>query len=87
MQIGEVEFLGEVVPPLPSDNIRVGDLNEDGTIDFPDFLILAAKFGQKATPQFDGDFDADGEVGFDDFLVFASNFGRRVDALLARGDI
>lgn len=57
---------------------RSGDFNENGQVDFADFLIFADGFGA-TTGQvgFDArlDLDSDGTVGFVDFLEFASQFG------------
>lgn len=52
-----------------------GDLNGDGAVGFPDFLILSNNFGKPATGLAEGDIDGDGTVGFADFLVFSNNFG------------
>lgn len=52
---------------------RVGDANQDGKVDFPDFLLLSANFGQNGGWE-QGDFNSDGEVSFPDFLILSSNF-------------
>ena len=60
-----------------------GDLNFDGSVDFPDFLVLASNFGlhdHRFTYR-DGDFDYDNRVDFDDFLVLADNFGQTSNAV------
>ena len=76
-------------PPL------VGDINGDGSVGFPDFLILSANFGQSVDPGTNGDIDGDGMVGFPDFLALSANFGATapaapmaaaVDAALAGDD-
>lgn len=55
-----------------------GDANGDSVVNFVDFTILAANFGEPTLiGPFHGDFDNDGEVAFSDFLIFALNFGRR----------
>lgn len=54
-----------------------GDANEDGKVEFEDFLILSRNFGKQADAVWgDGDFDGDGKVAFADFLLLAANFGR-----------
>ena len=58
------------------------DLNGDGAVGFPDFLIFATAFG-KSSGQ-DGfnaaaDLNSDGAVGFPDFLIFATAFGKPLD--------
>ena len=52
-----------------------GDANQDGAVDFTDFLALSANFGKKADAVWaDGDFDGNGNVEFADFLVLSENF-------------
>ena len=50
------------------------DLNQDGAVDFADFLILAANFGQKNAAGSDGDLDGDLAVNFRDFLLLSAAF-------------
>ena len=55
------------------------DVNGDGEIDFGDFVVFAAKFGQRQGDDgYDArcDLDSDGAVGFSDFLIFAGAFGK-----------
>jgi len=54
-----------------------GDANEDGQVEFSDFLALAANFGKVDAVWADGDFDGDGVVQFSDFLVLAQNFAKQ----------
>ena len=55
------------------------DFNEDGVVDFIDFLAFVGHFGTRLG---DGkyeakyDLDSDGAIGFGDFLIFSSNFGK-----------
>lgn len=58
----------------------LGDLDGDGQVGFPDFLILSANFGSETATHADGDIDCDGSVGFPDFLVLSANFGSAVGA-------
>ena len=51
-----------------------GDANEDGKVDFVDFLALAERFGQPGGWS-DGDFDLNNTVDFADFLKLSINFG------------
>lgn len=60
----------------------IGDADSNGSVDFLDFLILAANFGtHTGTGAMSGDFDEDGEVNFVDFLALAENFGRELTSL------
>ena len=58
------------------ENRLIGDTNDDGVVDFADFLGLSANFGKAADAVWeDGDFDASGTVDFNDFLLLTENFG------------
>ncbi len=53
------------------------DFNQDGAINFQDFLLFAAQFGtRQESPQFEPGFDLNqnGSVDFADFLTFAGDF-------------
>jgi len=57
------------------------DLNGDGTVGFPDFLIFAQAFGKNSGDAgyvAKADLDSNGNIGFSDFLVFAQSFGKDV---------
>ena len=60
----------EIVDPNALDAI-VGDINEDGSVNFADFLILSDNFG---TASDQGDLNDDGQVNFADFLLLSENF-------------
>ena len=60
---------GSTPPPAPA-KIE-GDLDNDGDVDFDDFLLLADQFGKSGS----ADFDKSGKVDNDDFLTFSDNFG------------
>jgi hypothetical protein len=52
-----------------------GDVNGDGSVGFPDFLVLSANFGGPVNGYDEGDINCDGQAGFPDFLLLADNFG------------
>ncbi|MCY3683912.1 MAG: hypothetical protein OXH16_21130 [Gemmatimonadetes bacterium] len=59
--------------------IRSVDFNENGQIDFEDFLLFVQNFGKDQTtigfnPIFD--LNQDGQINFSDFLTFAQYFGK-----------
>lgn len=60
-----------------------GDANEDGKVDFADFLALSANFGVSDADWTQGDFDGDGQVQFGDFLILSGNFGASLEPALA----
>ena len=62
--------------------LRAGDVNRDGLVNFPDFLVLSENFGQPGAWE-QGDFDGNGTVGFPDFLVLSENFGGAANASAA----
>ena len=51
-----------------------GDADEDGHVQFSDFVILANHFSRPGGWT-DGDFDLNGTVEFGDFVILANNFG------------
>ncbi len=53
-----------------------GDLNGNGTVDFADFLVFSANFGDESATYADGDLNIDATIDFRDFLVFSANFGQ-----------
>ena len=59
------------------------DFNGNGEVDFPDFVMFAAKFNtREGAARYEARYDIDGsgEVGFSDFLAFARLFGEKVAA-------
>ena len=57
------------------ENRLAGDIDDDGVVDFADFLRLSANFDDVDAAWKDGDFDQNGRVEFADFLILAANFG------------
>jgi len=57
----------------------IGDINGDGSVGFPDFLVLSANFGQQMAGHADGDLNCDGAVTFADFLSLSESYGNSVD--------
>jgi len=57
-------------------NALLGDLDGNGTVNFPDFLVLAENFGNEVSQYSAGDVDCNGTVQFPDFLTLAENFGK-----------
>ena len=55
-------------------NTFPGDANLDGKVEFADFLVLSANFGNDGGWA-DGDFNASMTVDFADFLLLSENFG------------
>ena len=61
--------------------VKTPDFNNNGVVDFPDFLVFAAGFGKTSTdPDFQASIDLNdnGSVDFPDFLLFAQQFGKSV---------
>lgn len=55
--------------------ILPGDFNGDSAVDFADFLIMSANYGQDASYA-GGDLDLANGIDFADFLTLSSNFGQ-----------
>ena len=61
------------------------DFDQNGVVDFPDFLLFVGKFGSKqGDERYEDRFDLDGNgtIDFSDFLSFASNFGKTVPRIV-----
>ena len=53
------------------------DFDGNGRVDFDDFFLFAAVFGQRATGESARyDLDGNGQVDFNDFFLFAEKFGK-----------
>ena len=64
----------------------VPDFDQNGVVDFPDFLLFVGKFGSKqGDERYEDRFDLDGNgtIDFSDFLSFINDFGK---ASLKGGD-
>lgn len=62
------------------DGVIPGDLDQDGSVAFADFLILSGNFGATGVTWGQGDIDCDGTVAFADFLSLSGNFGQSAGA-------
>ncbi len=65
--------------PYITPQIANADFDDNGAVDFADFLQFAAHFGLNfgdAGYDTGYDLDGDGAIGFGDFLIFAKAFGR-----------
>ena len=60
---------------IPEDEL-VGDLNNNGTVEFRDFLVLAGNFGLEVDTYGEGDINCNGTVDFEDFLRLGGTFGQ-----------
>ena len=67
------------VTGIPTEPALLGDINENGSVDFSDFLQFAGAFGSSlGESNYDAgaDLDNSGSINFSDFLIFASQFGK-----------
>ena len=62
-----------------------GDLDGNGRVEFADFLVLSANFGDesKGGVLANGDADLNGSIDFNDFLILSNNFGSSSTSLAA----
>ncbi len=67
---------------IPEDEL-VGDLDDNGTVEFSDFLVLAGNFGLEVDTYGDGDINCNGTVDFEDFIRLGGNFGQSRPAVAA----
>ena len=68
------------ITPEPSEPELPGDFDENGNVDFFDFLMFVDGFNTaEGDPNFEALFDLDGSgtVDFFDLFIFADNFGKR----------
>ena len=79
-QLEEVRLENLVFEGPVCDPNSGGDLDENGEVDFADFLILSGNFGMQTDTHLDGDINCNGEVDFPDFLALSANFGTAVAA-------
>ena len=68
------------LPLVHTSQVRpVPDFDENGVVDFPDFLLFVGKFGSKqGDERYEDRFDLDGNsvIDFSDFLNFVNDFGK-----------
>ena len=82
-KVGTVQYADQAGPICEPINELLGDLNGDGTVDFPDFLTLSGNFGLDVDRYEDGDINCDGTVDFPDFLALSGNFGESLPGAAA----
>ena len=70
---GEIVF-GGLSEPACNPNTG-GDMDQNGSVEFADFLVLSTNFGQAVASHAEGDIDCNGQVEFADFLILSTNFG------------
>ena len=62
-----------VIDPMPE---LAGDVNSNGIVDFPDFVIVSNNFNQPGGfTREQGDLTGDFSVNFEDFVVLSNAFG------------
>jgi hypothetical protein len=55
-------------------DVRPGDADGSGRVDFSDLLVLSQNFGSTGADYTRGDFDYDGNVDFDDLLILGQSY-------------
>jgi hypothetical protein len=64
--------------PITCDPNSMGDVDGNGTVEFADFVVLSANYGNSVADQTFGDIDCNGTVEFADFVVLSANYGSTV---------
>jgi len=61
-------------------DVLPGDANDDGVVNFADFVALSNHFGKAVGPAAwaQGDLNGDGVVNFADFVSLSNNFGKKL---------
>lgn len=64
-------------------DVLPGDTNDDGQVNFADFVVLSGNFGKSVSPgtAAPGDFNGDGIVNFADFVALSQDFGNSLPAI------
>lgn len=64
-------------------DILPGDVNDNGQVDFADFVSLSSHFGYGRVPRLPvtGDLNADGIINFADFVILSEDFGKSLPAV------
>ena len=68
-------------PYAVSFHVQPGDVSGDRSVNFVDFGLLSANFGQTVGPHGPGDLNGDGVVNFVDFGLLSANFGVSLSVL------
>ena len=67
------------MPCAADEQTKSSDFNDNGTVDFPDFILLAGAFNSQAPADLDiFDLNNNGVVDLEDFLRFAADFGKTI---------
>jgi hypothetical protein len=56
----------------------LGDANDDGTVNFADFVALSNHYGQFGQGWAAADFNADGVSNFADFVILSNHYGQNI---------
>jgi hypothetical protein len=66
----------------------VGDSNDDGTVNFADFVRLSNNYGQLGKGWAGADYNGDGLTNFSDFVILSNNYGKSIagDSFVATGE-
>jgi hypothetical protein len=75
---GSGDILLQIFPPCADGfGCERSDINQNGTVDFADFAILADDFGRMMLPPGErSDINQNGAVDFADFVILADDFGK-----------
>ena len=67
------------MPCAADEQTKSPDFNNNGTVDFPDFILFAGAFGSEASADLDiFDLNNNSVVDIADFLLFVADFGKTI---------
>ena len=67
------------MPCVADEQTKSPDFNENGTVDFPDFILFVDAFGSEASADLNiFDLSNNGVVDIADFLLFVADFGKTI---------
>jgi fibronectin-binding autotransporter adhesin len=79
--IGNIEYYADTVQHPGFIDIHrgfLGDANDDGTVNFFDFVQLSNHYGQLNARWPGGDFNSDGVTNFSDFVILSNHYGKTI---------
>jgi hypothetical protein len=65
----------------------IGDANNDGVVNFDDYVRIDTGFNNHLTGYSNGDFNYDGVINFDDYVLIDIAFNQQSSRVTSRGGV